>query len=156
MEHSCIRNVIIAGIVSVGLAACIETAGNERIAVNESVSAAKARGATPAKTPASASAKSAASSKMSLPDQVRAQLKRECMAEHSGPFRTDSATGSECDCFAGTVVSSLRPSDLDFYITYDVIPTLSGTRPQEVKKTCGIAVLDRSGPRGPLAAPGPS
>ena len=161
VKHSFIRNVIIAGVVSAGLAACIETAGNERIAVDDRVSAAKARSATTAKVAAKSSVgapakAAAASAKMSVPDQARAQLKRQCMAEHSGPFRTDSATASECDCFAGTVVNSLRPDDLDFYIAYEVVPTLSGTRPEDVKMKCGIAVLDRSGSRGSLAAPGPS
>lgn len=145
------RNALLAALITLALAACVETTGNERISASE---AAKARGAAIAKSPTPVAAKSAATAtKLSLPDQVRARLRQECMAEHSGAFRTDSASDAECECYAGTVVKALRPTDLDFYMSYNVVPTLSGTRPEDVKKGCGIKLLDRSGSRGPAPAP---
>lgn len=146
------RNMLAVVLISTALAACIETAGSDRLSTSEPASGAKARSQASAKSAPdkSAPAKSAAApSSQSLPDQARAQLQKECMTEHSGPYRTNSATAGECSCFAGTVVKQLRPADIEFYMTYDVVPTLSGTRPEDVKKQCGIAVVDRSGPRGP-------
>jgi hypothetical protein len=149
-----LRNALIAALVTFALAACVETTSNERIAASEPAKARNAPAA--AKTPPAATKLAAAATKMSLPDQARARLRQECMSEHSGPFRKDSATDAECECYAGTVVKALRPADIDFYMNYDVVPTLSGTRPEDVKKSCGIKLLDQSGSRSRAPATVPT
>jgi hypothetical protein len=59
----------------------------------------------------------------------------------------------QCECFAGTVAKSMRRDDQEFYTQYGVVPTLTAARPDDVKKQCGIAVIDRSGSRGRLPPP---
>ena len=92
--------------------------------------------------------------KTALPEQVRTRLRQECISEHGGPLRVDAASDAQCECYATNVVKALRPDDLEFYVNYNVVPTLSGTRPENVKKACGIKLLDQSGSRSrPLAPP---
>jgi hypothetical protein len=53
----------------------------------------------------------------------------------------------QCDCFVGAVVKSMSKDDREFYTQYNVVPTLTAARPNDVKKQCGITVIDQSGPR---------
>jgi hypothetical protein len=85
---------------------------------------------------------------INLAEQVRARLLGECMSEHGKALRPDDQLGKQCDCFAGDVVKSMAKDDQEFYLRYGVVPTLSSARPDDVKKKCGIAVIDQSGSRG--------
>lgn len=125
-----VRNFLAALLVSVGLGACL-VAGPNYVVYDEAPKAQKSSPAT----------------KMNLAEQVRARLHGECMSEHGKIMRTDGSLGKQCDCFAGTVVKSMGKEDQEFYSQYGVVPTLTAARPDDVKKQCGIEVLDRSGPR---------
>jgi len=94
--------------------------------------------------------------KTALPEQVRTRLRQECISEHGGAFRVDAASDAQCECYATNVVKALRPDDLEFYMNYNVVPTLSGTRPENVKKSCGIKLLDQSGSRSRPPEPAPN
>lgn len=129
-------NLLMAGLISVGLGACL-VAGPNYVVYD-----------APAKV-----GKGAPAAKMNLAEQVRARLHGKCMNEHGGVLRADDKLGKQCDCYAGAVVKSMSKDDQEFYSQYGVVPTLTAARPDDVKKQCGIAVLDRSGPRGKLPPP---
>lgn len=130
-------NVLSAGLISIGLAACL-VSGPNYVVYEPEPKAGRTKAAAP---------------KMSLAEDVRARLYGECMSEHGRIVRTDDKLEQQCECFAGTVAKSMRRDDQEFYAQYGVVPTLSAARPDDVKKQCGIAVIDRSGSRGRLPAP---
>ena len=129
-------NFLTTALISIGLAACL-VAGPNYVVYDAPQKAGK----------------SAPAAKLNLAEEVHARLHRECMNEHGGVLRADEKLGKQCDCFAGTVVKSMRKDDQEFYSQYGVVPTLSAARPDDVKKQCGIAILDRSGPRAKLPPP---
>jgi hypothetical protein len=135
-------NVLAVGLIAVGLAACF-VAGPGYV-VHEAPKGEKA---------SQAAKKAAPAAKMSLRDQVRTRLHGECMSEHGGLLRADAKIEGQCGCYADTVAKSMQRDDQEFYMQYSVVPTLSADRPDDVKRKCGIAVVDRSGSRGPLPAP---
>jgi hypothetical protein len=142
------RNALASALVALALASCVETLGDQDLTVlaPDRVRLAQATGKASA-------AKSNAAAKAALPEQVRKRLLEECISEHGGPFRVDAASDAQCECYATNVVKALRTDELEFYLSYNVVPTLSGTRPENVKQACGIK-LDPSGPRPrPLAPP---
>lgn len=126
-------NFLTTALVSIGLAACL-VAGPNYVVYDAPQKAGK----------------SAQAAKLNLAEKVRARLLRECMSEHGRVLRADEKLGKQCDCFAEAVVKSMRKDDQEFYSQYGVVPTLSVAHPDDVKKQCGIAVLDRSGPRAKL------
>jgi hypothetical protein len=149
-----IRRIVTAlagAFLALALAGCIETMGDDEILP---VEPGKLRLAQAAAKPPSAKANAAA--KAGLPEQVRTRLRQKCISEHAGPFRIDAASDAQCECYASTVVKSLRGDELEFYMTYNVVPTLSGTRPENVKQSCGIKLLDQSGSRSRPPAPAPN
>ena len=125
-------NLLMVGVVSFALAGCL-VAGPNYVVQDAPKKAGKA--APDAR-------------KLSLADEARARLHGECLSEHGSLLRADEKIAKQCDCFADTVVKSMGRDDQEFYSQYGVVPTLSSARPDEVKKKCGIAVIDRSGSRG--------
>ena len=118
-------------LVSASLAACLETVGTPEVSA-------------PKPSPKSASAASPADGAA----QVRARLLSECVSEHGKIIGVDKGKlEKQCDCFAGAVVKSMNKDDREFYTQYNVVPTLTAARPNDVKKQCGITVIDQSGPR---------
>jgi hypothetical protein len=128
--------ILAVGLIAFGLSACF--AAGPGYVVHDAPKAVKS---------SQAAKKAAPAAKMSVRDQVRTRLHGECMSEHGGLFGAEEKIGKQCDCFAGSVVKSMSLDDQEFYSQYGVVPTLSSARPDEVKKTCGIAVIDRSGSR---------
>jgi hypothetical protein len=116
--------------VPVALAACFETTGSQQYFVPEA-------------------SRTAAAGK--APEPVRAKLESTCIDESGVIFRTDEKITKQCGCYASAMMKSLTKDDLEFFATYGVVPTLSGVRPDEVKKQCGMTVLTYHGPRGKLA-----
>jgi hypothetical protein len=122
-------------LVSASLAACLETVGTPEVSATK-----------PAVKlgPKSASTASPADGAV----QVRARLLSECVSEHGKIVGVDKGKlEKQCDCFAGAVVQSMSKDDREFYTQYNVVPTLTAARPNDVKKQCGIIVIDQSGPR---------
>lgn len=124
--------VLAVGLLSLGISACLETTS-----ANPKLASASVRSTHTASSPA---------------DQVRRRLRANCMAETGGLLGTGEEQ-SKCDCYANALVKKLRKEDLDFYLTYDLVPTLTVERPDEIKKSCGIKVVDQPGTRGKLASP---
>ena len=143
LQQRALLNMFMAGLIAVGLSACF--AAGPGYVVHD---AAPKGGKT-----SPAAKKAAPAAKMNPRDQVRTRLHGECMSEHGGLLRADEKLGTQCDCYADTVAKSMSRDDQEFYSQYGVVPTLSSARPDDVKKTCGIAVIDRSGSRGKLPPP---
>lgn len=137
-----VTNLLMMGVFSFALAGCL-VAGPHYVVHDAPQKAAKA---------APVAAKAAPAAKMNLAEEVRARLHGQCMSEHGNVLRPDDQLGKQCDCFAESVVKSMAKDDQEFYMQYSVVPTLSVARPDDVKRKCGIAVVDRSGSRGPLPA----
>jgi hypothetical protein len=135
-------NFLAVGLIAVGLSACF-VAGPGYVVHDAAPKGGKASQATKKAAPAA---------KMSLRDQVRTRLHGECMSEHGGLLRAEAKIDGQCGCYADTVAKSMQRDDQEFYMQYSVVPTLSVARPDDVKRKCGIAVVDRSGSRGPLPA----
>ncbi len=112
--------------LSLALAGCLETTGGAAV---QPVSAKTS--APSAKQPGPAAAKA------SLAQQVRADLLNGCLREHGGLFGGEKVQ-SQCTCYAEGMLKTMGKDDLEFYLRYKVIPTLSTARPENVKKTCGI------------------
>jgi hypothetical protein len=123
-------NLLTAAVISIVLGACL-VAGPNYVVYDAPQKAGKA----------------AAASKMSLAEQVRNRLHGECMNEHGKTLLPDDQLDKQCDCFAGTVVKSMSKDDREFYTQYNEVPTLTAARPNDVKRQCGITVIDQSGPR---------
>jgi predicted metalloprotease len=85
--------------------------------------------------------------------QVRARLLSECVTQHGKAFGGNEKLEKQCDCFAGVVVKSMSKDDREFYSQYGVVPTLTAARPDDVKKQCGINVIDNSGSRAKYPPP---
>lgn len=138
-------------LVALAVAACIETVGDDDLVSGDPGKLRIAQATGKASAP-----KSNAATKSDLPQQARTRLLEECISEHSGAFRVDAASDAQCECYATNVAKALRTDELEFYLTYDVVPTLSGTRPENVKTACGIKLLDQSGSRSRPPAPPPN
>ena len=122
-------------LVSASLAACLETVGTPEVSATKPAAKPGPKSATAA-SPADGAA------------QVRARLLSECVSEHGKMIGVDKdKLEKQCDCFAGAVVKSMSKDDREFYTQYNVVPTLTAARPNDVKKQCGITVIDQSGPR---------
>ena len=134
--------ILAVGLIAFGLSACF--AAGPGYVVHDAPKAGKSSQAV---------RKAAPAAKMSVRDQVRLRLHVECMSEHGGLFGADAKIEDQCGCYADTIAKSMRQDDQDFYMQYGVVPTLSAARPDDVKRKCGIEVIDRSGSRGPLPAP---
>lgn len=132
------RVLLLAGLLSVFLAGCLETVSPEP----KPAATTSARSKGKAETPATA--------QMS---QVRQRLHADCIVEVGGLLGADEKRSKQCDCYADAIVKALRKEDFDFYLTYNIVPTLTVAKPEEVKKSCGIAVVDQPGTRGKLAPP---
>jgi hypothetical protein len=101
-----------------------------------------AKGTTsPAKSTASgktpASAKAAASSKLGALEPVRQKIYENCVSDSGDLFRSEKTT-KPCDCFATTMAKAMSKEDIDFFLNYNVIPTLGTKKPAEVRKSCGV------------------
>jgi hypothetical protein len=137
LQQRALLNVFMVGLITVGLAACFVAGPN--YVVHEAPKGDKA---------SQAAKKGAPAAKMNLRDQARTRLHGECMSKHGGLLRADEKLEKQCDCYADTVAKSMSRDDQEFYSQYGVVPTLSSARPDDVKKKCGSAVIDRSGSRG--------
>jgi hypothetical protein len=127
-------------LLSVTLAACLETVGTPEVS------------ATKPAAESSAKSEAKAGPADSVP-QVRTRLVSECVNEHGKAFGDNDKIEKQCDCFAGAVVKSMSKDDREFYSQYGVVPTLTASRPDDVKKQCGITVIDNSGSRAKYPPP---
>jgi hypothetical protein len=94
------------------------------------------KGATSAKS--TAPAKVGATSNQAAVETVRRKIFENCASESGEFFRTEKTTKS-CDCFASTMAKAMSKEDLNFFLDYNVIPTLGAKKPDDVKKSCGVA-----------------
>lgn len=148
------RIAIAALLLSVSLAACLETTGGNAL-VEETASKTKAA-KTAAKQPSLAVTRSSANSsaKSNPADQVRAELLSQCTTEHGGLFGDDKVS-KQCACYADTAVKNMGKDGLDYYLQYRIVPTVTGPRPEEMKTACGIAnVLPANKSGRPAPPPG--
>jgi hypothetical protein len=134
-------------LVAFTITACIETVGT-RYEVEGTKGSAKAATKAPAKAPAksaagTAPAKAAPAKKMNLVAEVRQRLQADCIREHGGLLGGGEKIAAQCECFSGTMMKAMARADLEFFMQYNVVPTLGGTRPNDVKKQCGLAVQSR-------------
>jgi hypothetical protein len=130
--------LLLAGLWSILLVGCLETVSPEP----KPAAAVSPRSKTKAETPATAQV-----------SEVRRRLHADCIVEVGGLLGADEKRSKQCDCYADAIVKALRKEDLDFYLTYNIVPTLTVAKPEEVKKSCGIVVVDQPGTRGKLAPP---
>jgi hypothetical protein len=126
-----LSRLLAAALLPFALASCVETTGTTQYFVPGSAPAAKAGGRA---------------------DQVRAALENSCRGD-SGTIFSDGAIAKQCGCYATTMVKSMSKEDLEFYATYNVVPTLTAARPEDVKKQCGIAFIPGAGPKAKLPVP---
>jgi len=117
-------------LVSAGLAACFETVSPDP----------KPAASTTSRSAKTAQASKAAPAPVNAAEQVRQRIKADCAVETGGLFGADDKRAKQCDCYANAVVKALRKEDLEYYITYNQIPTLTITKPDALKKACGINV----------------
>jgi hypothetical protein len=129
---------LLAGLLPVVLAGCLETANPEPKPVTATSARSKGKSEPPAAVQTG---------------QVRQRLHADCIVEVGGLLGADEKRSKQCDCYADAIVKALRKEDLDFYLTYNIVPTLTVAKPDEVKKSCGITVIDQPGTRGKLAPP---
>ncbi|HEY7457710.1 MAG TPA: hypothetical protein VH765_03055 [Xanthobacteraceae bacterium] len=120
--------LLTAVLTPIALAACLETASVPQYYVPDSTPSAKTTSGI---------------------DQIRTRLDNSCR-EDSGAVFPDAALIKQCDCFASTMLKQMSKEDREFYVTYNEIPTLSVSRPDDVKKRCGMAVFPSTGPRAKL------
>ncbi|MCC6948672.1 MAG: hypothetical protein IT539_12970 [Bradyrhizobiaceae bacterium] len=132
---SCARLVFVAVLLSVGLAACFETVSPDPKPASASSRSAKTAKSAPAAALATANAA----------EQVRQRIRSECGVEVGGLFGADDKGAKQCDCYANAVVKALRTEDFEYYLTYNIVPTLTITKPDDLKKACGISVAGQSG-----------
>jgi hypothetical protein len=98
---------------------------------------ASTKGATPSKT--TAPAKAGASSNSGAVETVRRKIFENCASESGEFFRTEKTTKS-CDCFASTMAKSMSKEDINYFLDYNVIPTIGAKKPDDVKKSCGVTI----------------
>jgi len=83
-----------------------------------------------------ASAKKAATS-LGAVEPVRQKIYEKCVTDSGDLFRSEKTT-KPCDCFATTMAKAMSKEDIDFFLNYNVIPTLGTKKPAEVKKSCAV------------------
>ncbi len=84
-----------------------------------------------------ASAKAAASSNLRAVEPVRQKIYDKCVSDSGDLFRSEKTT-KPCDCFATAMAKVMSKEDINFFLTYNVIPTLGTKKPAEVKKSCAV------------------
>lgn len=135
--------VVLVALTSVIVAACLETTGNNNYVVYEPGTTQRAKSASK-QTPAAAA-------KSSLGDNVRADLRSNCLLEHGGLFGGGETVTKQCDCYATGILKTMSKDDLELYAQYKVLSTLSVAKPEDVKKQCGFQHIPSS--RGRLPPP---
>ncbi len=129
-------------VICVVTAGCLETTGNHYVVYEPGTSQ---RATASAKTGAAAAGKSAPT------DNVRAELRGNCLMEHGGLFGGGETVTKQCDCYASGIVKTMSKDDLELYAQYKVLSTLGVAKPEDVKKQCGFAHIPSS--RGKLPPP---
>ena len=126
------RLALTGAALAVTLAGCLETTSNNYV-VYEPGTTQRAK---------AASKKEAVLAKSNPALSVRADLKNNCVVEHGGLLGGGEKIARQCDCFAAGMVETMGQNDIEFYAQYKVVSTLGVANPADVKKKCGIAVVE--------------
>ena len=141
-----LRFALAGAVLAVALAGCLETTSNHYVVYEPGTNQrAKAEPKATARQPSAATAKS------TLSDNVRADLRGNCLMEHGGLLGGGETVTKQCDCYAAGIVKTMSKDDLDLYAQYKVLSTVSVAKPEDVKKQCGFAHVPSS--RGKLPPP---
>lgn len=121
------RVLIPAALMSLLLAACIETLSTPQI-----------------------SASGATSGRADAAGQIHARLRNQCVNDAGGVFGPNEQVSKQCECFASAMTKSMDKDDLEFFAQYRVVPTLNTAEPKDVRKRCGMTVAAGAGPKASL------
>jgi hypothetical protein len=136
--------VCVIALLAFTAAACLATGGTQYVVYEPG---------TNERAKASPKQSAANAAKSSVADNVRADLRSNCLLEHGGLFGGGETVTKQCDCYASGILKTMGKDDLELYSQYKVLSTLSVARPEDVKKQCGFQHIPSS--RGKAAPPAP-
>lgn len=128
-----LRLALAGAALAVALAGCLETTGNNYVVYEPGTTQ---RAKTTSTKTATVTAKANPSA------TVRAELKSACELEHGGLLGGGEKVARQCDCYAVNLMKTMGQNDREFYAQYKVMPTLGVAKPEDVKKQCGIALVE--------------